>query len=624
MSQNLKNMLSRNCGCNSGYGYYHNNNNNQLCKSLNENLNKQTNLSQSLKTDLLNFITNNHICIFNISEKNFDKVFLDDLKFIENNGDKIKNFYKKIFVKNSHNYYYYYEDYKKIQNSMSIHNVLRYWSENNALADNNEIQNLFCIIFKDQFKEKGSYYNDPCIKEDKYKNIIEFIVNHITQENLESFIISRWESFYQILIKKLKEKNFKFNQGVLYKALKYFDYAKEFIDYLLKNNLIIDSKCLEIVCEFGSYDALKYVLNYKIMPESIHFQKLFRSKKSEDTIVNRYYFNRNNNNNVDNDGFSTEGSGYTKEKFELLSAHGYKLTRDDLIKSIETKCEIPNIEKYGLNLDQEILELCDNKDFFPSYEFTCISKDMMTLRDMCTKKSKVSINNFIKKHNLIPDNICMKNACKLKGNKSCIELLVEKGGKLTDDCLKYACENIGSGYVQLKVIIDNYIENKNQKINMLENKLKKYEETFGKMEDKDKVEPNDNKEEIKNLDKQPDLISISDSDEAQNEINNIEDTNIVNIITISDELLEKIPAQKRRNLKIPKLYAEYFKDKNNRFVSFITLRKELLQKMKEEGWIDQNNKQLINIPKNLSEKLGIKEGQLKFDDIDKFVGLFYN
>ena len=80
----------------------------------------------------------------------------------------------------------------------------------------------------------------------------------------------------------------------------------------------------------------------------------------------------------------------------------------------------------------------------------------------------------------------------------------------------------------------------------------------------------------------------------------------------------------QRKVNIPKLYAAYFKKAKDGKMSFVSVKKELLNKIKKNEWYNKENQQLIDLPEDLRKRLGIKsEGLIDIKDIDKVVTLFY-
>jgi len=60
-------------------------------------------------------------------------------------------------------------------------------------------------------------------------------------------------------------------------------------------------------------------------------------------------------------------------------------------------------------------------------------------------------------------------------------------------------------------------------------------------------------------------------------------------------------------------------------LSYSEVRNTLLTKIRDEGWIDKNNKNSIQIPVNVKKLLALKDkiNIIQFQDIDKLVCLLY-
>lgn len=117
-------------------------------------------------------------------------------------------------------------------------------------------------------------------------------------------------------------------------------------------------------------------------------------------------------------------------------------------------------------------------------------------------------------------------------------------------------------------------------------------------------------------------INLSDTDDVSeiesDFINNKLENNKL-IITLNNQLPEGI----NKKQSIPKLYSEYFNIKKNIKMSFLEIKKELLETIRNKNWFDKNDKSLIDIPSDLKNKLNLNDGLIRFIDLDKFVALFY-
>ena len=76
-------------------------------------------------------------------------------------------------------------------------------------------------------------------------------------------------------------------------------------------------------------------------------------------------------------------------------------------------------------------------------------------------------------------------------------------------------------------------------------------------------------------------------------------------------------------MNVPKKYQEYF-NKGSDKMSFIDLKKDLINSIKEKDWLHSDNKMLIDFPNDFKEKIGLGEGLVNLDSLDKVVGLIYS
>ena len=184
------------------------------------------------------------------------------------------------------------------------------------------------------------------------------------------------------------------SQEQVYIACRNLPESQNMINMLIKSSdLEIDSRCLEEVCDNGSFEAIEYILNYKIPVTRTHFNKLLLSKKTKDN----------------------PHAGYTAEKVELLFKAGYRMDAEDVEFSIKNKRVIPDIERFGVVLDNKMYLLCHTTNFYPKYRFTVTNMQQVELQKMCNKR-RANIKKFVEKYKIKPDQICMDNACAVTKN----------------------------------------------------------------------------------------------------------------------------------------------------------------------------------------------------------------
>jgi len=97
------------------------------------------------------------------------------------------------------------------------------------------------------------------------------------------------------------------------------------------------------------------------------------------------------------------------------------------------------------------------------------------------------------------------------------------------------------------------------------------------------------------------------------------------LIDIPDTLLVNVPAQKRRKGDVPTKFSRFFKRNKGEKLSFIDLKREFINEIRNNNWYNKEDKDLIDLPANLRKEIGLEDaGLVKFDDIERVVSLFYN
>jgi len=105
------------------------------------------------------------------------------------------------------------------------------------------------------------------------------------------------------------------------------------------------------------------------------------------------------------------------------------------------------------------------------------------------------------------------------------------------------------------------------------------------------------------------------------------DANALKILNLAIDSTKMGEIQKQYRLKSspPNKIVEVFKVDNKKKMSYSDVKKYILDKIKNDNWMDNTDKNLINVPANIKEKLNLdKDGSINFNDIDKLVCMFYN
>lgn len=423
---------------------------------------------------------------------------------------------------------------------------------------------------------------------------------------------------------------------LMHASCKVLPYSLPIIKSLIGKKVPIDSDCLTIVCQYCNEESIRTILDLgRVKVEKCHFRAVITSKMYIGQTRSGYYY-RNNNISTSDDGYNmAASSGFTTQKLEELLKNGYIPDNDDITFSIKYKAEIPNIERYNIKLDQKMLELCWEYDFYPKkYKFDCIQEEMIELQQLCNTKAKVQISKCIKANKLVPDRKCMENASKFKNNQPILNVLMDNGGKVTFKCVENCAHQMNDNRTlillcdKFKEEYEKQIKEYEEKIKMLENKLNETE-VFDSTQSVACVSRGDqlNREtvacEITN-NNIPLIDSEVNSNNSESETGQEQEGDIVKILILQDNTTN-IPKQLRRKTKLPPIFTEYFNEDKKRLMSYLEVKKAIIDKIRNEHWYDKNNKQLIDLPADLRTKLGLEStGLINFNDVDKLVQLFYN
>jgi hypothetical protein len=405
-------------------------------------------------------------------------------------------------------------------------------------------------------------------------------------------------------------------------------YSTQLLQSFLDHGAIMTPECMNIICSNAPASSIDMILTCTRMPiQKEQFDQIF--------IKNTQYV------------FKTCRSPYSSlvpdisDKIDILIKHGYQLTYEDIVTAAKYRIEIPKIEQYNIKLDKNFLELCWDYDFYPkNYKFDEVEPKLLELQELCASRKKVEISKLIKINNLVPDRRCMENACKFANNIPIVTLLQENGGKITYKCIKNCAEELKNNSMLLKLLND-YEKLHNQELEIHYNQIKSLEEKMSIL--------SQNMDEYKriHIDKKSKICkktspksTIDDENNENMELIKTEaKTELIEIDDIDDDLLGDIvnpltiveinegpsaPKQKRTKVKIPKRYAEYFKIDTKTKISFMDLKKDFVEKIRQNKWYNEDNQQLIKIPNDLNQKLKIENGYVKFSDIEKLCGRFYD
>lgn len=407
------------------------------------------------------------------------------------------------------------------------------------------------------------------------------------------------------------------------KACKSLPYTKLIVTSFLNIGFAMTNDIFNVICNYCDEDSIKYILTEtRIEPTKKHFKSILESYKY---IPKKIFNNKSLTWKYRNDTIRYEKCNDKEiiEKIKILLKYGYVPDYDDIIYAAKNKIELPNIEKFNIKLDEKLLKVCWENEFYPnSYKFDSISNEMLELQKLCLTRQKAQIRQFMKKYNVVPDNKCMENASKFKNNLQILEILINKGGKINYECIKNCANQLKSNRT-LMFLINEYEKNYKKQIETYENLLKKYNITD--LDDKKDTEVKaEAKAETKVVTE--DVIEVETEVETEDETEEDTELEIINIYDIQDKDVKYIPKNKRKNDDMPIKYSKYFKLKKKQ-ISFYNLRKDFLNRIKKNKWFKIDNQMLLKLPNKLYKLLKINidsDSYLHIKDLDKLICLFYD
>ncbi len=296
-------------------------------------------------------------------------------------------------------------------------------------------------------------------------DLINFIITNtiITEEILKKLIICKNNIMAKYISNIIDKSDYKFDNKDLSNACSVLPFSKPIIYALNSKGLELNNKHIHYVIENCSTDSIEFIFNI-VNPKITknHFSTLVMSSIEKYTTycsANTIIYSNGNvyrlNNEYDTYGYEDQ-SNYSKEKMSIFLNRGFIPDKNDILLSVQYKVEIPMIEKF-VNLDETFLKLCIDNNFYPKYNFNCISPELLELRSLCVSKNLPKIRNLLNKHKTVPDNICMEYASKVKGNDKALQLLINAGGIITPQCIKLYSSTINDA--ALNVMANSLIAN---------------------------------------------------------------------------------------------------------------------------------------------------------------------
>jgi hypothetical protein len=120
---------------------------------------------------------------------------------------------------------------------------------------------------------------------------------------------------------------------------------------------------------------------------------------------------------------------------DIFIDYGLKVTKEIIILLLNNKCYINNIEKYNIEIDEDILIICSEKSYYP-YKFT-IKPQLSVLLKECSRHDNLLILKTLKESGGEFNSQCLECACKISNNSKVIKFLLKDCKVKADiNCIK--------------------------------------------------------------------------------------------------------------------------------------------------------------------------------------------
>ena len=388
-----------------------------------------------------------------------------------------------------------------------------------------------------------------------------------------------------------------------------------------------DTSTLEIACRIRNHKFMKNLLQSRILPNKKCFEAIFNKKYN---VGFRYSYRYGSH-------ISETEKKEIAATVDILIEHGYKIDYNDVVFALSKECFINDINRFNIDFGPKFLEKCTEYNYYP-YDIDT-KPTLKCLRIECGRTGNLSTVKKLISKGVKPDIECLRIACNNKSNKQTIHYLVDKYGLKPDlTCLKNNAKHINN--VTLNYILENYDEPKvNVKKNKKEDLSSSEDSIIESSEEEKKVSTDNNdlddkQENYDNLAKELEL----DLDEDSKNINKKSKKNI-KVVKDKDKKKSKInsnkeikleepkniPKSKRTKEKIPTNIIKFFKIKTGTKLSFIKLRKYMMDYIKNNELYDKEDKTMIIPDKKLCKLLKLDDDvKVNFAYFDNLVYQCYN
>lgn len=308
----------------------------------------------------------------------------------------------------------------------------------NYILKNKKIANLKLNMDINDWIDATHYQDYNTIK-----SISEFLFEHldVNYKNLEKMLwynfnritdkINDFSYLYTKFIQDCYNQNITPANDLIYHVYEYYPATELFINQFLMNGYkITDNDVMHVLtsnCPEYSQNVIKYLFKMSgIIPNKEHLNACNHQITCIDKIKGKYIVNK-----------------YKDSHVEALLDSAYNLTQDDF-KLLTRDCvEIKNayIEKFNIDINEEIKYICENTYFYPHYHlFDTPEYEVKRIIAYEEDKPIIKIKKVITYNVIKPDDKWLEIAVSHNRCGALINFLLKVGCRVTPKCKELCLE----------------------------------------------------------------------------------------------------------------------------------------------------------------------------------------
>jgi len=384
----------------------------------------------------------------------------------------IKTFFEQILGSNTSNCLSISYNNKNIK----LHKLIEMINDNDIAIESNYyaqflpyLDEKVCLkIIKNQTLLNKEYcdklYFDKNIK-NSYCNYVTFVALCINNYKFEILNYTLDNVSCQAFIRgypclrNINERNFEKIDNLNKTIKKYFDeiFEKEteitkFLDTFINKPIII-KYIYSLISKSNNCTLIKKALLERCIKTYNKELIITILEESTENLASPELLNILLNQNYFREQDGSYNSKPTAEIIDIFVLYGYQITKDFVLKLLDRGCYVNNIEKYKIDIDNELVLKMSNLNYYP-YEFECIPTTEILLVE-CSKPNNLDKIKLFKEKGGIYNKECLIKACTVRKNGKVIKYLINDCNIKPDlDCIKSFQENYG--IEALDILIHNY------------------------------------------------------------------------------------------------------------------------------------------------------------------------